>query len=456
MENLMVPFATSALVGEVFPFKEEEKKIEESALENGRSMISTPTISQFHGVDDAGMAKVIAHYVHSFTHIKDHILGYPTNLDFNYDALVQLLRFHLNNAGDPFIGNGYSLNSKPFELCVLDWFAKLWQIEKNEYWGYVTSGGTEGNFHGILLGRELYPDGILYTSRDSHYSVLKVARLLRIKCVVVGTLISGEIDYKELKASLLLNKDKPAIINLNIGTTLKGAIDDLDLALQSLEDCGFTQDQFCIHCDAALFGMMVPFDVGAPDISFKKPIGSITTSGHKFLGCPMPCGILITRLKYIDFLSREVEYIASRDATISGSRGGHAPIFIWYALNKKGFNGLREEVQECIKKAVYLQDCLRDHGIGTLLNKFSNTVVFERPQDDAFARKWSLANKGNVSHVVVMQHVSEEMLDSFVSEFVKNRSGWYQDNKRKMQPPCVAEDIGVENCACAFHKMSIS
>ncbi|XP_028801459.1 serine decarboxylase-like [Neltuma alba] len=391
------------------------------------------------------------------SHTRDHFLGYPTNLDFNYDALGKLLRFHLNNAGDPFIGSGYSLNSNPFELCVLHWFAELWKIEKNEYWGYMTTGGTEGNFHGILVGRELHTEGIIYTSCDSHYSVMKVARLLRVKCVVVGTLISGEIDYNQLKKSLLANKDKPAIINLNIGTTLKGAIDDLDLVLQSLEDCGFTQDRFYIHCDAALFGMMVPFDGRAADISFKKPIGSITTSGHKFLGCPMPCGIFITRLRHIDFLSSEkVEYIASKDNTISGSRGGHAAIFIWYALNKKGFKGLQQEVQECIKKAIYLRDSLRYHGIGALLNKFSNTVVFERPQDDAFARKWSLASKGNISHVVVMQHVSQEMLDSFVSEFVKNRCAWYQGNNKQMKPPCVSEDIGAENCACAFHKTTIS
>lgn len=78
--------------------------------------------------------------------------GYPTNLNFNYDAMAKLLSFHLNNAGDPFMGSSYSLNSNPFELWVLDWLAKLWQIEKNEYWGYVTTGGTEGNFHGILVG----------------------------------------------------------------------------------------------------------------------------------------------------------------------------------------------------------------------------------------------------------------------------------------------------------------
>ena len=34
--------------------------------------------------------------------------------------------------------------------------------------------------------------------------------------------------YEDLKAQLLAHKDRPAILNINIGTTVKGAVDDLD------------------------------------------------------------------------------------------------------------------------------------------------------------------------------------------------------------------------------------
>jgi histidine decarboxylase len=44
----------------------------------------------------------------------------------------------------------------------------------------------------------------------------------------VETLHTGEIDYDDLRKHLLANKDKPAILNVNIGTTVKGAVDDLD------------------------------------------------------------------------------------------------------------------------------------------------------------------------------------------------------------------------------------
>lgn len=43
------------------------------------------------------------------------------------------------------------------------------------------------------------------------------------------------------------------------GTTVKGAVDDLDLVIQTLEESGFSHDRFYIHCDGALFGLMMPF-----------------------------------------------------------------------------------------------------------------------------------------------------------------------------------------------------
>lgn len=81
-------------------------------------------------------------------------VGYPYNLDFEYGALAQLQHFSINNLGDPFIESNYGVHSRQFEVGVLDWFARLWDLEKNEYWGYITNCGTEGNLHGILVGSD--------------------------------------------------------------------------------------------------------------------------------------------------------------------------------------------------------------------------------------------------------------------------------------------------------------
>jgi histidine decarboxylase len=81
------------------------------------------------------------------------------------------------------------------QIGVLNWFAKLWEIE--DYWGYITNCGTEGNLHGILVGRENLPDGILYASRETHYSVFKAARMYRMDAVQVCYLSSLFFEHSE-------------------------------------------------------------------------------------------------------------------------------------------------------------------------------------------------------------------------------------------------------------------
>ena len=41
--------------------------------------------------------------------------------------------------------------------------------------------------------------------------------MYRMDCVKVNTLVSGEIDCSDFKDKLQSNKDKPAIVNVNIG-----------------------------------------------------------------------------------------------------------------------------------------------------------------------------------------------------------------------------------------------
>ncbi|BBN18075.1 serine decarboxylase [Marchantia polymorpha subsp. ruderalis] len=402
------------------------------------------------GEKDAYMAGVLARYRKTLVERTKYHLGYPYNLDFDYGALSQLQHFSINNLGDPFIESNYGVHSRQFEVGVLDWFARLWDLEKDEYWGYITNCGTEGNLHGILVGREVFPDGVLYASKDSHYSVFKAARMYRMDVVKVETLLSGEIDCVDLKHKLSENADRPAILNVNIGTTVKGAVDDLDLVLKTLGEAGFAEDRFYIHCDGALFGLMMPFVKKAPKVSFKKAIGSVSVSGHKFVGCPMPCGVQITRMEHINVLSKNVEYLASRDATIMGSRNGHAPIFLWYTLNRKGYRGFQKETQRCLRNAHYLKECLRAAGFGVMLNELSSTVVFERPHEEAFVLKWQLACQGKIAHAVVMPSVTVDKLDKFVAELIESRQKCFPDGN--VVVPCIVEEVGPENCACNEHK----
>ena len=359
------------------------------------------------------------------------------------------------------------MHSRAFEIGVLEWFARLWEAPSEEegefffflrfhqicinfyfidfldlpphrsspfflrcnpldllggYWGYITNCGTEGNLHGILVGRENLPDAVLYASAETHYSVFKAARMYRMDAERVATLPSGEIDVEDFAEALKRNKGRPAVVVVNVGTTVRGAVDDLDAVLLELSKAGLSEEQFFIHCDGALFGLMMPFvRAAAPLVTFKKPIGSISVSGHKFIGAPMPCGVVMTRAKCVEALSSDVEYLNSRDATIMGSRNGHAPIYMWYTLTRKGYGGMRADVEHCLANAHLLQEMLESNGIKTMLNRLSSTVVFERPPCEAFVRKWQLACEGEVAHVVVMPNITPPKLEIFVKDLVDCR-----------------------------------
>ncbi|KAI3929359.1 hypothetical protein MKW92_001030, partial [Papaver armeniacum] len=151
----------------------------------------------------------------------------------------------------------------------------------------------------------------------------------------------------------------------------------------------------------------------------------------------------ITRLDHIRALSRNIDYIGYQDATLMGSRNGHAPIFLWYALNQKGYQGLQKEVQMCLKNAQYLKDRLCASGLNAMLNEFSNIVVFEKPQSEEFVRYWQLAVQGNLAHIVVMPNITIAQLDNFLGDLAENRAIWLREGK--LQRLCVSADVGKEN-----------
>lgn len=56
-----------------------------------------------------------------------------------------------------------------------------------------------------------------------------------MECEAIQTLPMGEIDYDELGRKLAANVGRNAIINVNIGTTVKGAVDNIDRILRVLK-----------------------------------------------------------------------------------------------------------------------------------------------------------------------------------------------------------------------------
>lgn len=188
--------------------------------------------------------------------------------------------------------------------------------------------------YGLYLARELHPDGMLYFSEEAHYSILKNARVLNMPHITVKRQAHGEIDYDDLRDMLGVNRDRPAVILATVGTTMRGAVDDLPTILTILDELGIKEHY--IHADAALSGMVLPYVDDPQPFGFDAGIDSISISSHKLIGAPLPCGIVLTRRHLVETLGRAVGLVGVNDTTLSGSRNCLTSLMIWYALNRHG------------------------------------------------------------------------------------------------------------------------
>jgi histidine decarboxylase len=346
--------------------------------------------------------------------LRPRSIGYPCNQAFDYSELARFFEFAVNNVGDPFGSSNFRMNTHEFEREVVHEFARLAQAPQGGYWGYVTNGGTEGNMYGLYVARELFPQGLCYFSEDTHYSVAKILRLQHTRNIMIKSQPNGEMDYDDLRETLRLHRDVPPIIFANIGTTMKGAVDDLDAIRGILSDLAMPEAY--IHADAALSGMILPFVNQPQPWDFAAGVDSIAISGHKLLGSPLPCGVVLARQQHVDRIARSIEYVGALDTTIPGSRNAISPLFLWYRLKTLGHDGVAQLVNHCIQLAELAVRQLQRAGIDAWRHRNSITVVFPRPPAEIM-NKWIVAPRRKIAHLITLPPVDEATIEEFVRDF---------------------------------------
>ncbi len=377
-------------------------------------MMSSEQVSQAE--PDARQAELddrIRRVLGEFELVGPFSAGYPVNQRFDYSALFPLLAFAANNVGDPFGYSRYQANTHETEREVVHKVAELLRLPAESAWGYVTAGGTEGNMYGIYVGREMLHDPIAYFSQDTHYSVLKILHVLNIRNIMIRSQPSGEIDYDDLRESIRINRDTPALIIANIGTTMKGAVDDLDRIRGIIDDLALTR--YYVHADEALSGMILPFVDDPQPFGFDSGIDSAAVSGHKMFGSPVPCGVVVTKREHTAQIGRAIEYVGALDTTLLGSRSAIAPVILWHSLTKHGHDGFRQVVASMLDMAEYAVGQFNANGIAAWRAKNSPTVVFPRPSPRVLF-EWQLAPLDDFAHLITMPHVTREMIDEIVAD----------------------------------------
>lgn len=343
-------------------------------------------------------------------------IGFPGSVDFSYQELYPLFNYLLNNVGDPYIEPLHALHSAPMEREVVEFFADMFRAPKDDRWGYVTSGGTEGNLYSLYVARELMPKAVVLYSDAAHYSIPKATYLLRQKTRVVRTRKTGEMNYADLTKKMAAHAGKQVIVVATIGTTMTEAKDNVTTIRDAGRKAGVSG--MYIHSDAALAGIPTALLEPRWPFDFADGADSISISGHKFIGSPMPCGVVIVRGHNRELVRRPAEYTGSPDITITGSRNGHAPIFLWYAIQRWGIEGFRGRAQRSLELAAYAHAELQRIGWPAWRNPNTLTVMLASPARELIY-KWQLATYEGWSHLICMPGVTRERVDAFIADLTK-------------------------------------
>lgn len=347
----------------------------------------------------------------------DNFLGYPLAKDFTFSEFAPFLDLCINNVGDPEAKSTLTIDTKEVEQKCISFFADILSTTMKDVWGYVTNGGTEGNLYGLYLARECYPDAVVYYSESTHYSVKKNLHLLNMRNIVVRSQENGEIDYQDLEQILTIHRDKPAVFFLNVGTTMTEAVDDLQ-RIQAIIRKYAIKDYY-IHCDAAFLGTIAPFVEPKPKFDFSEGVDSISISGHKFIGGPIPCGIVMCKRAHRNRVANSISYVGTLDTTITGSRNGLTPLFLWSFIEKYGKEGLKRRVHESQELAAYTEQKLNALGVNAWRNKEALTVVFDKPSNK-ICEKYQLASEEAIAHIICVPGIKKERIDSLLFDLENN------------------------------------
>jgi glutamate/tyrosine decarboxylase-like PLP-dependent enzyme len=261
------------------------------------------------------------------------------------------------------------------ELVVLDWF-KQWIGYPATAGGALVSGGSAANVTALACAREALVGagcqrGVIYTSEETHSSVLRAARLLGFRADQVRRLPSDEryrLRTDALIAAIETDHaagDRPLIVAANAGTTNTGAIDPLAELAAICRERGMW-----LHVDAAYGGFAALTDRGRRLLRGLELADSVTLDPHKWLYQPIECGCLLVREPGLleqafaiapdyleDYRGSEVDFC---DRGMQLTRSARA-LKVWLSLSYFGAAAFRQAIDRALDLARLAERLVHEH-----------------------------------------------------------------------------------------------
>jgi tyrosine decarboxylase/aspartate 1-decarboxylase len=334
-------------------------------------------------------------------------------------ALVAHEMFVETNLGDP----GIFVGTKDLEERLMKMLGEL--LHNPEVAGYICSGGTEANIQGIRAARNISRHKIDDSKRpnivipdSAHFSFEKIGDILGVEIRRSALDEEYRVDVSHVES--LIDSNTIAIVGI-AGTTELGQIDPID-ELSELA----VEKEIEMHVDAAFGGLVIPFMDDPVPFDFQLDgVSSITIDPHKMGMATIPSGgILFRNENYFKSLEVETPYLTTRTQfTLTGTRPGTGVASAFAVLYSLGFEGMKKIVDECLRITQILVDEMVDLGFEPVIEPVMNVVSFktkksEEIKEELLRRKWVISTIRNPEAIrfVVMPHVTEEVVEKFISE----------------------------------------
>ena len=261
------------------------------------------------------------------------------------------------------------------EENVIQWFASMLEMPASAG-GILLTGGSLANLVAIITARRdrLPPDfmgGTMYTSEETHHSVLKAALLAGILPQHVRAIPTDdryrmrpellfEAIWQDRKAGLL-----PFLVVANAGTTNTGAVDEL----HRIADIA-AGDDLWLHVDAAYGGFFALTERGQKALSGIFHADSVTLDPHKGLFLPYGTGCLIVRERdslrrahaipaaYMPPMQQDEGLVDFCELGPELSRDARG-LRVWFPLSMHGVGVFRDALDEKLDLAQYAANELR-------------------------------------------------------------------------------------------------
>ncbi len=283
------------------------------------------------------------------------------------------------------------------EEMVIGWMAQLFGYKKKSG-GILVSGGSVSTITALGAAREAFLPGsteygiqntlnplTLYTSKKAHSSIDKAVGLLGFGKNMLKKVNADEffkIDINSLEKEIendIKQGLRPFCIIAQAGTSLSGAVDDIDALSDVAKKYGMW-----LHVDGAYGGGVILSKRGGEILRGIEKADSISVDPHKWFFVPIEAGCVLVKDKrhlYNAYSTGVAEFdentpINYLDYGIQSTRTSRA-IKTWFAIKTYGIQKLSQVVDSNMDMAAYFAGKIEKiDGVRLLHNPQTSAVCF--------------------------------------------------------------------------------